>query len=164
MTGMVGIFLAVAAGFLVAGRRQTATAVVVPFLGVLAVQSWGIASGRGVSAPSTVTAFPGLLEYYAVQAIILALALGIALQIRALRFDCTGREGRPPLVAYAVNCALAVLVVSAVELDRPLFDPGSVTTHTSSGPPALGIAGIALLVVVCLGLAGARLRHRPARA
>jgi hypothetical protein len=163
VTGTVGILLAVVAGWVACGRRQTVIAVVVPFLGVAVLQTWGIASGRGVSAPSTVTGFPDLLQYYAVQALLLALTLAIALQLRALRIrhgHSGDGSGTMPLV---VNCALSALVVGAFEFDRPLFDPGSVARHSTSGPPALGIAGIALLVVTCAALGCATLWRRLAR-
>lgn len=136
-------------------------AVVLPFLVVLGIQTWGIASGRGVSPPSTVTGFPGLIPYYVVQAIILALALGIALQLSALRFHGSTGPRTRPTVAYIVNIVLVAAVVSAVQLDRPLFDPGSVSHHTSSGsPPLLGVAGIALSFLTCTLLGCVTLRRR----
>ncbi len=159
MTGTVGIFLAVIAGWFVAERKQVVKVVVLPFLAILAVQTWSIASGRGVSPPSTVTAFPGLIGYYVVQAIILALALGIALQISALRFRAGPSEQgssaahSQTTLALVANSFVCALVVAAFALDRPVFDPGSVTHHSSSGsPPVLGVAGIGLSVVLCLGL------------
>ena len=156
MTGTVGIFLALVAGLLVADRRRLVVALAVPFLGVAALQTWGIWTGRGVSPPSTVDAWPGLIGYYVVQAIIFALALGIALQLSAFRFR-DGGAGRPT-AALVVNCVVAALVVSGFELDRPFFDPGSVVRHSSQGkPPVLGIAGIALLSLVCAVLGGVTL-------
>jgi hypothetical protein len=151
MTGTVGILLAVIAGWFVSERRQVVMVVVLPFLAVLAIQTWGIAAGRAVSAPSTVTAFPDLIGYYVVQAIILALTLGIALQISALRFGGSPGRGSATL-GLAANMLVAALVVGGFRLDRPLLDPGSTTHHSSSGPPLLGIAGIALSAVVCAGL------------
>jgi hypothetical protein len=166
MTGTVGIFLAVVAGWFVCDRRQVVKVVLLPFLAILAVQTWSIASGRGVSPPSTVTAFPDLIGYYVVQVIILASALGIALQMSALRFRSEGGPGRPTL-ALVVNGAVCGLVVAAFALERPLFDPGSVTRHSASGsPPALGVAGIVLSAVLCVGLGcvtGWRRWVRPAR-
>ncbi len=160
MTGTVGIFLAIVAGWFVADRRQMAMVVLWPFLAVTAIQTWGIASGRAVSPPSTVDAFPGAIPYFFVQAIILALALGIASQIRTLRHGGVGGRSRRTL-AYVVNGLVCVLIFAAFELDRPLLDPGSVTHHSSSGrPPVLGIAGVALLVVVCAGLGCVTLRRR----
>jgi hypothetical protein len=165
MTGTVGILLAVVAGWFVAERSDVVKVVVLPFLAILAVQTWGIGSGRGVSPPSTVTAFPGAIGYYLVQVIILALALGIALQLNALRFGGRGSDGRSRAgLALVVNGFLCALAVAAFEFDHSLFDPGSVTQHRSSGsPPVLGVAGILLSVVLCAALGCVSLWRRRAR-
>jgi len=165
MTGVVGILLAVVAGWFVAERRRVVEAVVVPFLVVLGIQTWGIASGRAVSPPSTVTGFPGLIGYYLVQVLILAAALGIALQLSALRFRGSRGAGSRPALALGLNLLLSALVVSGFRLDRPLLDPGSVTHHTSSGsPPLLGVVGIVLSVLACAALGCVTLwRRRAAR-
>jgi hypothetical protein len=68
------------------------------------------------------------------------------------------------MVACVLNLLVPVLVIVAVELDRPLFDPGSVSHHSSSGsPPVLGIVGIVLSLVVCASLGCATLWLRRAR-
>ncbi|HTO26075.1 MAG TPA: hypothetical protein VMJ49_09225 [Gaiellaceae bacterium] len=159
MTGTVGFFLALVAGLLVADRRQVTTVVVWPFVAIAAIQTWGIASGRGVSPPSTVDAWPGAIGYYVVQAIILGLALAVAWQISLLRFGGAGRSRTT--LAYVINGLLCTLVVGGFELDRPLLDPGSVAHHSSTGsPPVLGMAGIGLLVVAFLALGCVTLRRR----
>ncbi len=164
MTGVVGIVLAVVAGWFVGERRQVVTAVVPPFLAVLAIQTWGIASGRAVSPPSTVTGFPGLIGYYLVQVVILALALGIALQLSALRFGGSRLVESRPTLALVVNVVLSALVFSAFRLERSALDPGSVTHHTQSGsPPVLGVAGIALAFLTCAALGFVTLRRRWSR-
>lgn len=172
MTGLVGVFLAIAAGLIVVGsRRQLAMVVVLPFLVILGVQTWGIAAGKGVSPPSTVTGFPGLISYYIVQAIILGLALGIAEMIRTRRSRAAElsesrpeRGGQTATWALIVNFALCAVVVAGFKWDRPLFDPGSVTKHSSSGsPPVLGIIGILLTLVMFVGLSIVTLRSRRAR-
>ena len=167
MTGTVGIVLAVVAGFLVLDRRRMVTVLVVPFLVVLAIQTWGIASGRAVSPPSTVTRFPDLVGYYIVQAIILAFALAIAFEIRALwgRPDVGGRR---TTIALVVNGAVSAVVVVGYLLDRALFEHGSVARHSSEGnPPLLGYVGIVLSVVVCVALGlvllGRRWTGRPSK-
>lgn len=161
MTGVVGIFLAVVAGLFVSGRRREAVVVVLPFLAVLGVQSWGIASGRGVSPPSTVDRFPDLVSYYLVQLLILALSLAIAFEIGTIRFGGTDRPGTRTTVALVANFAVAGLVVACFELDRPLFDPGSTARHSTEGhPPVLGIAGIGVLVATCVVLGVVLLARR----
>jgi hypothetical protein len=170
MTGTVGFLLAVVAGWFVAERSQVVKVVVLPFLAILAVQTWGIGSGRGVSPPSTVTAFPASIGYYVVQAIILALALGIALQISALRFSgrgshagSTDRRSRTAL-ALVVNGSVCALAVAASVFDDSLFDLRSVTQHRVSGsPPVLGVAGIAVSVVLCAVLGCVTLWRRRTR-
>jgi hypothetical protein len=161
MTGVIGVFLALTAGLLVAGRRQVIMTVVWPFLAVLAVQTWGIASGRGVSPPSTVLSFPGLLGYYLVQVIILGLSLGVALQLSALRFGGSEARRSRQGAAYLVNSLFGLLVVGAFALDHPLFDPGSVKKHTASGsPPLVGVVGMAALLLAFVGLSVATARRR----
>jgi hypothetical protein len=167
VTGLVGIFLGLSAGWLVANRRHMALAVVLPFLVILGVQTWRLAAGDGVSPPSTVTAFPGLIGYYVVQLITLGLALGVADQIRTRRHPATSdrrfaetdrRQLTAALVANVVWCGAVVL---AFRLDRHLFDPGSVTTHTGNGsPPVFGVLGILSSVVVFAALGAMSLRRR----
>ncbi len=167
MTGTVGIVLAVVAGWLVADRRKVVNVVVLPYLAVLVVQTWGIAVGDAVSPPSTVDSFPSAIGYYLVQVLILALALGIALQISALRFRGAHAEpssGTDTRRAYVINCVAAAVVAGGYTLDRVLLERNSVIHHTSSGsPPLLGLLGIALLFVVCAGLGCATLWRRFAR-
>src|SRR5271169_974503 len=57
MTPLAGFIAAIIAGWIVRDPRRAAATVVVPFLIVLAMQTWGIAAGYGVSPPSTVTPF-----------------------------------------------------------------------------------------------------------
>jgi hypothetical protein len=165
MTGTVGIILAVVAGWLVADRRKVVMVVVLPYLAVLAVQTWGIAAGDAVSPPSTVNAFPDAIGYYGVQVLILALALGIALQISALRFRGAARTSEAETRrAYILNWVATAVVAGGYTLDRVLFEQNSVIHHTSNGsPPLLGLLGIGLLFVGCAGLGCVTLWRRFAR-
>lgn len=110
-----------------------------------------------------------------VQVVILALALGTADQISLHRLRASGSEtsrddsGRGTALGLLVNFALSAALISAFRLDRPLFDPGSVVHHGSSGsPPLLGVLGIVLSAVVfvvlgLLTLRGTRTRSSRAR-
>jgi hypothetical protein len=161
MTGAVAFFLAVVAGWLVLDRRQAAMIVVVPFLAVLVIQTWHIASGNGVSPPSTVNKFPELIGYYVVQAIILGLAFGAGNQIRKRRAAKSLNPSRPAL-AMTVNAGLSALVVAAFLIARPFFEPGSVAQHSAQGsPPWPGFLGIGLSVGVfaVLGLSSLKSRR-----
>jgi hypothetical protein len=158
------VLLAVVAGWYVRDRRQVVATLGLPFLVLTVIQTVGIGIGDGVSPPSTVTAFPGAISYYVVQVIIFAIALGIALQLSALRFRRSPFTASRPRVAYLVNALLSVAIVAAIQLDRPFFDPGSVSHHRSSGsPPVLGIVGIGLSLATCAILGAITLRSRSSR-
>ena len=53
MTPLAGFVAAIIAGWIVRDPRRAVPAVVIPFLIVLTMQTWGIAAGDGVSPPST---------------------------------------------------------------------------------------------------------------
>jgi hypothetical protein len=164
VTGFIGVFLAVVAGWYVRDRRHVMATLGLPFLVLTVIQTVGIGIGDGVSPPSTVTAFPGAISYYVVQVIIFAVALGIALQLSSLRFRRSASAAGRPRVAYLVNAVLSVAIVAAVQLDRPFFDPGSVSQHRSSGsPPVIGIAGFGLSLATCAILGAITLRSRWSR-
>jgi hypothetical protein len=164
VTGFIGVFIAVIAGWYVRDRRHVVASVGLPFLVLTVIQTVGIGIGDGVSPPSTVTAFPGAISYYVVQVIIFAIALGVALQLSALRFRRPAFTASRPRVAYVANVLLSAAIVVALQLDRPFFDPGSVTHHRSSGsPPVLGVAGIGLSLLTCLILGAITLRRRSSR-
>jgi hypothetical protein len=159
MTGVVGIFLAIAAGLIVSSRRQLAIAIVVPFVAVLIVQTWRLAAGHGVSPPSTVNAFPQLIGYYLVQVIILGLALLDAdlIRIRIARRPAASagseERRRQTSKALVINVVLSAVVVQSFYLERALVDPGSVNHHTAGGSPPLVamlcmLASVLVLVVL----------------
>ena len=169
MTGFVSIFLAVASGLMLGTRRQLLLAILGPMLLVLVVQTWGISTGRGVSPPSTVNRFPDLVSYYVVQVVIFALTFGAADQIRLLRARTTTRAGGLAVAdrlprALLVNLGICLVALACFELDRPLFDPGSVKHHASQGsPPVLGLTAIGLTALVFAVLGAASLWSRVAR-
>jgi hypothetical protein len=160
MTGAVAFFLAAVAGWLVFDRRRAAIVVIVPFLAVLAVQTWHIAAGKGVSPPSTVNKFPDLIGYYVVQVIILGLAFGAGDQIRKRRARSSSTASRPAL-AIKINAALSALVVVAFLVAGSALDPGSVAHHSAEGhPPWPGYVGIVLSAVVWAALGLSSLKSR----
>ena len=92
MTPLAGFVAAILAGWIIREPRRAAAAILVPFLAVLAVQTWTLAAGHGDNPPSTIHG----VSYWVVQAIILAFALGIATQLAiVLR---AGRAAIPPPV------------------------------------------------------------------
>jgi hypothetical protein len=170
MTGLVGIFLALAAGWLIADRRRLAIGIALPYLAVAVVQTWNLAAGNGVNPPSTVNAFPGAIGYYIAQLIILGFAIGAGDQIRMRRHNSESgalpaEVGRRQLrTALVVNVVLSAVVIGAFKLDRPLLDPGTVATHTGNGsPPVFGVLGTLSTAIVFIVLGAITLWHRRAR-
>jgi hypothetical protein len=154
MTPLAGFIAAIVAGWLIRDARRAAAAVIVPFLAVLALQTYGIGAGYGHSPPSTVLSYPGAIGYWLVQLIILAPALFIAAGLGSLR---TG-NGRP-----------AVMVSAGLTLAAGGFDLiyalrlAPVRDHLANGsPPLYGFAGMGGLAVTVVVLGGLLLRRRRA--
>jgi hypothetical protein len=165
MTPLAGFILALIAGWLVPNPRRAAAVVVIPFLAVLTAQTWGIAAGRGVSPPDTVTPLSGAISYYVFQAVFLALALGIAAELATLRARSAAHRDpaswRPVLMALAIGSGLTAAFLAAY-----LVTSAPVLHHSSEGaPPPQGIIGIGLLfvTVIVLGILVRRGRRAVAR-
>jgi hypothetical protein len=173
MTPITGFVIAVIAGWIVRSPRRAAGIVVVPYLAVTAAQSWIIASGRGVSPPSTVTGWPGLIGYWLVQTVFLALSAGIAAELAALRARRaepgagTAGTGRSLIRAFAIEATL-----TAAFLIGYLLDAAPVRNHSAEGsPPAQGFIGMVLCIgtfavlgVLVLRGRGSGARAKPAEA
>jgi hypothetical protein len=152
MTPLAGFIAAIVAGWLIRDGRRATAAVIVPFLAVLALQSYGIAAGYDHSPPSTVLSYPGAIGYWVVQLIILAPALFIAAGLGSLR---TG-NGRP-----------AVMVSAGLTLAAGVFDliyalhTAPVRDHLANGsPPWYGFTGMGALAVSVVVLGALLLRRR----
>ncbi len=163
MTPLAGFIIAVVAGWIVRDPRRAAANVIVPFLAVLAAQSWRIAAGDGTSPPGTVTSFPHAAGYWVLQAIFLALALGIAAELGALRarralHDPAARAGRRAVIAAAVLAALTAVFDAVYVLAS-----APVRHHAAEGaPPVPGAAGMVLCIVTFAVLSVLTFRHRRA--
>jgi hypothetical protein len=166
MTPLAGFIIAIVAGWIVPDARRAAAIVIIPWAAVLAAQTWIIAAGRAVSPPSTVSQFPRAVGYWAVQAVFLALALGIAWQLAVLR----ARRAVPSSAAGGVGRRMAVAsgplaTASAVFAVAWLLDSAPVRHHATEGaPPVLGVAGMALCIATFVVLSVLTLRHRRAAA
>jgi peptidoglycan/LPS O-acetylase OafA/YrhL len=159
VTGEVGILLALVAGVLLAERRQVVKAVAVPFAAVLAIQTWALHAGHGVSPPDTVTQ----AGYWVVQTLIFGCAVGIAVQLSALRFR-GGASSVPARFAYSIGAALGALVVVGNLVRVVTANQWTVAHHSSSGsPPLLGLLGILGLVAGFVGLGCVTLWQRRSR-
>ena len=165
MTPWTGFVAAIIAGWIIRDPRRAIAPVVVPFLVVLATQSWILAAGRGISPPSTVTPFPQSLSYWVVQAIFLALALGIAAELAALRRARAlppggAGAGRRTALAWGLLAGLTALFVTGA-----LLDTSPVRHHSANGaPPLQGLIAIVLCVVTFGVLSAATIRARRAAA
>src|SRR5712692_9651861 len=63
---MAGFIIAIVAGWLVHDARKAAATVIIPWLGVVAVDAWLLAAGHDDSPPSTVNQFPQAISFWAV--------------------------------------------------------------------------------------------------
>jgi hypothetical protein len=162
MTPIAGFFLAIIAGWIVREPRKAAATVVLPYLAIVAVQSWGIASGYGISPPDTVTPFSGAVSYWVVQLIFGLTSVLIAAEVAVLRKGA--RAGQPMVLLagpwYRVAVATAIGAIGVlVLLVAWLTTAKLVSQHSSSGsPPPQGVIGIglSLIGVVAFGVAAIR--------
>jgi hypothetical protein len=166
MTPIAGFFLAIVAGWIVREPRRAAATVVLPYLAVVAVQTWALANGYGINPPDTVTPLSGAVSYYVVQLIFLATSLAIAASLAVV---LAARGGGLPVGPWyraavaAAACATGVLLLLVAWLAAASL----VRVHSSAGtPPAQGLAGMGLSVVglVALGAAAIRVIVRRRRA
>jgi hypothetical protein len=152
MTPLAGFIAAIIAGWFIRDGRRAAEAVIVPFLAVLALQTYGIGAGYGHSPPSTVTSYPGAFSYWVVQLIILAPVLFIAAGLGSLRSG----KGRSA-VAVSAGLTLAAGVFDLIYALRaaPVHD------HLANGsPPWYGLLGMGVLVISVVVLGALLLRRR----
>jgi hypothetical protein len=168
MTPLAGFVAAILAGWIIREPRRAAAAVLVPFLAVLAVQTWTLAAGHGDNPPSTIHG----VSYWVVQAIILAFALGIATQLAIV---LRGRPSGPTAAgdgAAAQRATAVLLVLTAAWVIGVVLTSKPVLHHNTSSPlPWYGVTGIlacvaSVLVLTVLHIhqrrAGARQQERPA--
>jgi peptidoglycan/LPS O-acetylase OafA/YrhL len=169
MTPIIGLLIAVLAGFLAPGRRAVLAGVIPPMLAVTAAQSWYLGTGRGHNPPATTTDSPA---YWVVQLVILALICGVAVGIYAVRARRAARRGaggasgaadarrRPlgPMLAAGTVAALAGTLALMFATDRPSHPGGG-----HGNLPVTGVAGIAVALAAIAVFAVLWLRSRPAR-
>jgi hypothetical protein len=152
MTPLAGFIIAAIAGWLTRSGRRAAAVLIVPFLAVTAVQTWGIAAGDGHSPPNTVWPIGPAISYYVVQALILALSLGVAVPLGAVRGRAHGYDlpaaRRATVQAVLLTGGLAVaFIVADILIAKP------VAHHLADGsPPWYGLLGILLLLICDVAL------------
>src|ERR1700729_3555929 len=161
MTPLAGFIAAILAGWIIREPRRAAAAILVPFLAVLAVQTWTLAAGHGDNPPITINA----VSYWVVQAIILAVALGIATRLagvlrpRSAAGDGAGASRR------ALQATAVLLAATAASLTGIVLDSKPVLHHNANSPlPWYGAAGILACVASVVVLTVLRLLQRRAGA
>jgi hypothetical protein len=163
MTVLAAFFLAIIAGWIVREPRRAALTVILPYLAMVAVQTWGLANGYGINPPSTVTPFSGAISYYVVQVIFLLFAMAIAAELAVVR----ARASVPPFAGPWLRVAVATAIGATGTLWLLvgwLADAKLVTHHSTSGMPLVAVLGIGLNVigVIALGVAAIMARRRGA--
>jgi hypothetical protein len=162
MTVLATFFLAIIAGWIVREPRRAALTVILPYLAMVAVQTWGLANGYGINPPSTVTPFSGAISYYVVQVIFLLVAMAIAAELAVVRAHAAASVFAGPWLRTAVATAIGATGTLWVIVGS-LADAKLVAHHSSSGgTPLVAILGIGLNVigVVALGVAAIVARRR----
>jgi hypothetical protein len=160
MTPLAGFVAAILAGWIIREPRRAAAAILVPFLAVLAVQTWTLEAGHGDNPPSTIHG----VAYWVVQAIILAVALGIATQLAIVLRDHNGDGAGAS--RRALRATAVLLVLTAASLTGIVLTSKPVLHHNASSPlPWYGVAGILACVasLVVLTVLHIRLRRAGAR-
>jgi len=161
MTPLAGFVAAILAGWIIREPRRAAAAVLVPFLAVLAVQTWTLAAGHGNNPPSTVHG----VSYWLVQAIVLAFVLGIATQLAsALRTRSAAGDGAGAS-RRALQATAVLLVLTAVFLTAVVLESKPVLHHNANSPlPWYGATGILACVASLVVLTVLRILQRRAGA
>lgn len=164
MTPLAGFVLAVIAGWITRDARRAAAIIIVPFLAMTALQTYGLADGRGVSPPTTVWPLNGVsIPYYVVQLIIMAAVLGVGTllgTVRARRAAAAGADGSGLGRRTAVAAVIAT-VLTAGYMAGAWLDSAPVAHHSSAGaPPPQGLIGIGLLILGVIVLAAMTITAR----
>ena len=152
MTPIIGLLIAVVAGFVASSRREVLAGVIPPMLAVTAAQSWYLGSGRGHNPPATTTDSPA---YWVVQLVILTLVGGVALGLYWIRARRVSRRGghlvpvrRGPggwMLGTATVAAFAATLALMFATDRP--------SHPGTGNGNLPVTGMIGIVVAILAIA-----------
>jgi hypothetical protein len=166
MTPLAGFVLAIIAGWITRDARRAAAVIIIPFLAVTALQTYGIADGRGVSPPDTVWPLNGgSLSYYVVQLLIMAAVLGVAMLLGAVRARRAAHgAGTTDTDRRTTAAAIVSVVLTAAFCTVEWLDSSSHAGHHSStgNPPAAGRIGIGVLILslIVLGSMSIAARRR----
>jgi hypothetical protein len=165
MTVLAAFFLAILAGWIVREPRRAALTVILPYLAMVAVQTWGLANGYGINPPDTVTPFSGAISYYVVQLVFLLITAAIAAELAVVRARATTPPFAGPWLRMAVATAIGATATLWL-LVGWLANAKLVAHHSTSGTPLVAVLGIGLdlIGVVGLGVAAIVARRRASSA
>jgi hypothetical protein len=159
MTPLAGFVAAVIAGWIIRDPRRAAAAVLVPFLAVLAAQTWTLASGRGINPPST----PNTVSYWVFQAVFLAFALGITTQLASWRRARSAPGDGAGASRRALQASALLIVLTAAFVPVYVLDAHPVLHHNANSPlPVTGLFGIAACIVSLIVVSVLNIRVRRA--
>ena len=157
MTPLAGFVAALLAGWIIREPRRAAAAVLVPFLAVLAVQTWSLAAGHGDNPPSTIHG----VSYWVVQAIILAFALGITTQLAIVLRGRSAAGDSADASRRTLQATALMLVLTAAFVIGFVLESKPVLHHNANSPlPWYGATGILVCVVSVVVLTVLHLRQR----
>lgn len=91
MTLIAAVIFGLVSGFVVVGARRAAVASIVPWMVVLGLQTWLLASGRGNNSSNTVRD----AGYWVIQVLALAVCLGLSGFIASRRARREGIANKP---------------------------------------------------------------------
>ncbi len=156
MTPLIGIVIAVLAGWLAPSPRAVVVAVLVPLSGATLVQTWDLGADWGSNPPDTIRQ----VSYWVVQTIIVAIMTGLALGIRWLRLRrAIAGGGAVTYPAFSGRRGTWVLLTSSIVMTAMLlaaaYGLSTVSKHHGQGAsdiPWTGVLGIALGGIMLVGL------------
>ncbi|HTC68836.1 MAG TPA: DUF6223 family protein [Acidothermaceae bacterium] len=162
MSPIIGLFIAIIAGFVATHPRDVVGIVVPPMLGATAAQSWYLGTGRGHNPAGTTTGSPA---YWVVQVLIIVAICGVAAAVcwASTRRGAHGRSlpsgvQRAVLLAGTTIAAFTATLGFAFLTDRPKH-PGTGNGNIPVGGAIAVVVGVAVLLF--LAVAWLRRSRRP---
>lgn len=155
MAQLVGFILALIAGFAVRSPHRAGLWLAPPWLTVLGIQTWAIASGR-THSPAATTGHAG---YWIVNAVTLALAIGVARQLAKRRRHPSIPSGQPVGKSMALGMLAATVVCAGLSVAYGLATQLAHPGHGDTPPIVLvGLLASATTLAV-LAVTGHRRRR-----
>jgi O-antigen/teichoic acid export membrane protein len=153
MSPIIGLLIALIAGWVAPKPSSVGAIVIPPMVGATAAQSWYLGTGRGHNPASTTT---DSVAYWIVQALIIIAICGIAAAICWVRMRRSSVERVLPsgslrvgLLALATVAAFAATLGFAFLTDRPK-NPGTGNGNIPIGGAVAVVVGFAVLAYLAV--------------